>query len=67
MFTSGVKEIDLNIKEKKKSQCMGEHWNRLSREAVDSLILEVVDVGLDEALCNVVNVEVGSVSNRTRD
>lgn len=46
---------------------MGEHWNRLSREAVDSLILEVVDVGLDEALCDVVNVEVGSVSNRTRD
>lgn len=46
---------------------MDEHWNRLSREAVDSLILEVVDVGLDEALCNVVNVEVGSVSNRRRD
>lgn len=41
---------------------MGKHWSRLPGEAVGSLILEMVNVGLDKALCNVVSLEVGSPS-----
>jgi len=63
VFTGGIKGIAFNVHEKKNPQCVDKHWNRLRSEAVASLFLEMVSIGQDEALCNVVSSEAGSSSN----
>ncbi|KFV93452.1 hypothetical protein N326_07083, partial [Eurypyga helias] len=53
-FKLRVGRFSLGIRKKFFTERMGKHWDRLPREAVDALSLEVFKARLDEALSNLV-------------